>query len=74
MFDRRALQAQMVLKGYTQIQIAEELGIDPATMSKKMSSGDFRRGEIEELIILLQIENPVSIFFAPEVADTQEER
>lgn len=72
MFDRRKWQAQLVLKGYTISQLADELGINSATMYRKLGSdGDFSRDEINKMIDLLAIDDVVSIFFAPEVAQTQ---
>ena len=69
MFDRRKLQAQMVLKGYNVSQVAEMLGINSATMYRKLSNdGDFSRAEINQLIDILDIKDIAGIFFAPSVA------
>lgn len=73
MFDRRKLQAQMVLKGYNVSQVAEMLGINSATMYRKLSNdGDFSRAEINQLIDILDIKDIAGIFFAPSVADMQQ--
>ena len=73
MFDRRKLQAQMVLKGYNVSQVAEMLGINSATMYRKLSNdGDFSRAEINQLIDILDIKDISGIFFAPSVAGMQQ--
>ena len=73
MFDRRKLQAQMVLKGYNVSQVAEMLGINSATMYRKLGNdGDFSRAEINQLIDILSIEDVAGIFFAPNVASMQQ--
>ena len=36
MFNRRKLQAQMVLKGMKASEVAEKMGIDPSTFYRKM--------------------------------------
>ena len=73
MFDRRKLQAQMVLKGYNVSQVAEMLGINSATMYRKLGNdGDFSRTEINQLIDILDIEDIRGIFFAPSVASMQQ--
>lgn len=74
MFNRRKLQAQMVLKGYTIGEVAEKIGINSATMYRKLNNnGDFSREEINKLIDLLEIDDIEGIFFAHNVADTQQE-
>jgi DNA-binding phage protein len=73
MFDRRKLQAQMVLKGYNVSQVAEMLGINSATMYRKLGNdGDFSRTEINQLIDILDIEDIRGIFFAPSIASMQQ--
>ena len=69
MFERRRLQAQMVLMGMNGKDISEELGINESTFYRKMNNdGDFSRDEIERLIKLLKIEDPMAIFFADFIA------
>ena len=73
MFDRRKLQAQMVLKGYNVSQVAEMLGINSATMYRKLGNdGDFSRTEINQLIDILDIKDIRGIFFASSVASMQQ--
>ena len=71
-FDRRRLQAQMVLKGKNGKDVADRLGINEATFYRKMSNdGDFTRNQMGILIEFLDITNINEIFFANNVADTQ---
>lgn len=65
MFNRRRLQAQMVLKGINAKKLSEALGINESTFYRKMNNdGDFSRQEINTIVEVLEIENPVDIFFA----------
>lgn len=65
MLDKNALKAEMVRNGFTQSSLSKELGISPRTFSNRLKSEDFGRNEIEKMIELLHIKNPVSIFFKP---------
>ena len=50
MFNERRFKAQVVLAGMTMRQVAAELGIDEATLYRKMSGkSDFYRKEIQQL-------------------------
>ncbi len=62
------LKAQMVRKKYTQEQLANELGITSRTLSNKFKSGVFGSDEIEKMISILEIKDPVGIFFAKTVS------
>lgn len=69
MFDRKRLQAQMVLKGETAKSLSEKLEINESTFYRKCSNdGDFSRSEINKIIDILDIEDPAVIFFANELA------
>lgn len=46
----------------SQAKVAEEIGITPKTFYEKMNKGVFGSDEIEVMIHLLKIENPVDIF------------
>ena len=48
----------------SQAKVAEALGITPKTFYEKMKSGVFGSDEIEVMIELLDIDDPVAIFFA----------
>lgn len=51
-------------RGYSQAKVAKKLGITPKTFYEKMSKGIFGSDEIEKMINLLEIENPMDVFFA----------
>lgn len=51
-------------KGFSQAKVAEAIGITPKTFYEKMSKGVFGSDEIEVMIRILHIDNPVEIFFA----------
>lgn len=69
MFNRKKLQAQMVLKGFNAEKLSSILGINTSTFYRKLGNdGDFSRKEIHIIIKTLEIENPMDIFFAEEVA------
>ena len=68
MVDIIELKAQMVRKKYTQEQLANELGITSRTLSNKFRSGIFGSDEIEKMISILEIKDPVGIFFAKTVS------
>lgn len=72
-FDKLKFKAATVLAGKTYRQLAEKLGIDESTLYRKINAGgSFTRSEIGEMIQFLNIEDPMSIFFTEELADTQE--
>ena len=50
----------------SQAKVAEVLGITPKTFYEKMTRGVFGSDEIEAMIRLLKIDDPVAIFFARE--------
>ncbi|NFO86662.1 helix-turn-helix transcriptional regulator [Clostridium botulinum] len=58
------LKGKIRAKGYTQEKLANELGISPKTLSNKFNKGIFGSNEIEEMIEILDIDNPIDIFFA----------
>ena len=58
------LKRLIAYKGYTQAEIAEKLGITPKTLYSKFKIGILDSDEIYKLIEILDIKNPVEIFFA----------
>lgn len=70
MFDRKKLQAQMVLKGMTGKKMAEKLNITEGTFYRKMGNeGDFSRDEIQKISDVLDIEdNLLDIFFTKKLS------
>ena len=58
------LKGIIVENGYSQNDVAKAIGITPKTFYDKMKKGVFGSDEIQTMIDLLHIEDPVSIFFA----------
>ena len=67
MLDVKALKAEIVRNGYTQASLAKELGMTDKTLCSRLKTGDFGTKEIESLIDVLHLEDPMSIFFAKSV-------
>lgn len=57
-------RAAMVRKGYTQKALAEILGISEKTFGERLKSKRFGSEEIEKLITVLEISDPMPIFFS----------
>ena len=64
MVDTNALRGIIVSKGLRQGDVAKHIGISPKTFGERMKKKVFGSDEIEAMIDLLDIENPVEIFFA----------
>ena len=58
------LKGIIVENGYSQNDVAKAIGITPKTFYDKMKKGVFGSDEIQKMIDMLHIEDPVSIFFA----------
>jgi len=72
MFDKNKFKAQMVLMGVTCRELACNLGINEATLYRKINNdGSFTRDEINKIIGILKIDDPEAIFFAKELAYPQ---
>ena len=67
MIDTRALKNIIFSRDMTQKDVAEHLNMAPKTFYAKMKKGVFGSDEMEGMIELLSIENPIEIFFASEV-------
>lgn len=67
MINTNELKACIVRKGLTQGEVAKELDITPRTFYSKIHKGVFGSDEIEKMISLLDITDPMSIFFAEKV-------
>ena len=68
MIDTNSLIGVIYSRGLSQAKVARSLGITPKTFYEKMKIGVFTSTEIEAMIKLLRIENPMKIFFAQNVA------
>lgn len=65
MVDTKILKAAFVEKGLTQAEAAAAIGISSKTLSLKMNNkAIFGTDEIEALTKLLDIDDPMKIFFA----------
>ena len=63
------LKGIMREKGYSQDKLATEIGINTASMNRKLSSKtEFTVEEMVKIMIILDIENPNGIFFTVKVA------
>ena len=65
MFDKNKFKVQLILSGKTLQDVADILGVNLATLYRKMNGkSDFYRNEIQLLCQGLDIKNPIEIFFA----------
>ena len=67
MVDTDRLRGLIVQNKKTQEDVAKYLNIAPKTFYSKMKRKVFGSDEIEKMIDYLNIDDPVSIFFAKEV-------
>lgn len=68
MIKTNKLRGLIVEKGLSQSDVAKIIGIAPKTFYEKMKRGVFGTDEVEKMIQLLDIKDPVDIFFADEVS------
>ena len=66
MIDTNALKAEWVKKGLRQKDVADILKVTPKTLYTKLKKGVLGSDEIETLIVKLDIEKPMDIFFKSE--------
>lgn len=67
MIDTNKLKAAWVAKGYTQKEVADRLNLSDKTLYNRMNKGVFGSDEIEKLMIILDISDPMPIFFTDKV-------
>ena len=58
------IKGKMVARGFTQKQLTEKLEMSERTLANKLTKGVFTTTDVEKLIDILKIENPMEIFFA----------
>lgn len=63
MLNVNELKAAMARKGMTQQDLAKALGIAPKTLFNKIKKGVFNSDEIKQMIMLLDIKDPITVFF-----------
>ena len=56
------IRGKMVARGFTQKQLAEKLEISERTLANKLTKGVFTTTDVEKLIDILKIDNPMEIF------------
>lgn len=60
------LKAKMTESGYTQKELAENMGITVQTLNSKLNGRTiFSLDEVISITKILNIENPIEIFFPP---------
>lgn len=68
MFNKLKFLGKIKENGKTIQEVADFLGINPATLYRKMNGeSDFYREEIQKLSEYLNLEEPMEIFFAEKV-------
>lgn len=68
MIDTDGLIGVIYSKRLSQAKVAAKIGITPKTFYEKMKIGVFTSTEIEAMMKILDIKNPIEIFFAQDVA------
>lgn len=66
MINTDKLKGIIVESGYSQQDVANQIGITPKTFYEKMKKGVFGSDEMQMMIDMLHIEDPAAIFFAKE--------
>ena len=66
MINTGKLKGIIVESGYSQQDVANQIGITPKTFYEKMKKGVFGSDEMQMMIDMLHIEDPAAIFFAKE--------
>ena len=64
MINANLIRGKIVENGMTQAEVATRIGMSPKTFSLKMNSGKFVLDEVDKMIRLLNIEEPLRYFFA----------
>ncbi len=64
-FNQTKFKASVILAGKTLKDVAKFIGINEATLHRKIArNGDFTRAEIAKIVDFLHLETPQEIFFA----------
>ncbi len=64
--NRDLLKAEIVKNRLTQKELSKQLGFSEQTFSRKLKRGVFGTDEVEKMINILHISNPVDIFLSSE--------
>lgn len=65
MIQVNMLKGIIASKGLSQRRLAAQIGVTDKTFYAKMKRGVFNSDEITIMIFLLEIKNPVEVFFNP---------
>ena len=65
--DTAKLRGIISERGFSQRQVAKAMGMSEKTFYFKMKKGSFGTDEAEQMIDLLKIDDPVSVFFTRKV-------
>lgn len=68
MVQTNELRAAMARKGLTQGEVAKHIGLSNKTFCDRMKKKVFGSDEIEKMIDLLEIDDPLWIFFGRKVS------
>ena len=63
MINVSLLKAKIMESGYTQKEFCKKIKMAESTFIRKMKTGDFTLPEAEMMIEILDIENPIEVFF-----------
>jgi transcriptional regulator with XRE-family HTH domain len=63
MINANELKAYITRKGMTQAEVAKHLNMSPKTFYSHVQKGVFGSDDIEKMVVLLDIPDPVSVFF-----------
>ena len=67
--DKFRLKAEIQRKGYTQDEFCELIGISRSAFYRKCNGiSEFTQGEIEKILLCLDLKTPMGIFFAEKVS------
>lgn len=68
MFNKYEFNAALARKGMKKVELARHLGIEYSTLYRKIEeNGKFTREEMAKIIDVLNIDDPMKIFFAEEL-------
>lgn len=68
MIDTDKLRGAIAERGLSQRKVAKKLGISDKTFYEKMKKGVFSSAEMDAMITMLSLDNPLLIFFANHVS------
>lgn len=64
MVDLKELKVLLIRNNMTQAELAQAIGVAPATLSRKLNKGQLTLNDANAIINVLKIDDPVPIFFA----------